>query len=124
MSVFTEDPFNLEQGVEIEARVIAINVIGDSPNSELSTTHTLTGALVQTKPHKPPNAPTRGDETTITQIQAVIEELEGTLTGGVPITSYQIDYDKGTNSAEWETLKGLTSNDLALSVIQTGLNIN
>lgn len=42
----------------------------------------------------------------------MIEELVGESTGGVPITSYQIDFDKGTNSAEWETLKGFNSNDL------------
>ena len=45
-------------------------------------------------------------------------------TGGVPITSYQIDYDKNTNSAEWENLKGFSSNDLSLSLVKTGLIIN
>ena len=79
---------------------------------------------MQTKPHMPITTPTRGEETTITQIQAVIVELEGTLTGGVPIISYQIDYDKGTNSAEWEILKGFNSNDLTLFAIKTGLTIN
>lgn len=63
----------------------------------------------------------RGDATNISQIQAVIEPLIGTDTGGVPITSYQIDFDMNTNSENWYTLKGFNSNDLSLSVIKTEL---
>lgn len=66
----------------------------------------------------------RGDATNISQIQAVIEALTGTDTGGVPITSYQIDFDMNTNSENWFTLKGFNSNDLSLSVFKTGLTVN
>ena len=124
MSVLTDEPFNLVQGEEVVVRVLAINNIGNSPLSELSSTHTLTGAVIQTKPAKPTVPITRGEATTITQIEAVIAELTGATTGGVPITSYQIEYDKGTNGAEWEVLKGFNSNDLELSHIVTGLTIN
>ena len=50
MSVLTSAPFNLEQGDAVIARVIAINQIGESDASELSNTHQLAGALVQTAP--------------------------------------------------------------------------
>jgi len=49
--------------------------------------------------------------------------LTGDYTGGSPITSYQIDYDKNTNAAEWEELKGFGSNDLSLSASKSGLTI-
>ena len=42
----------------------------------------------------------------------------------MPITSYQIDYDKGTNAFEWENIKGFLSNDLALEATKTGLTQN
>lgn len=66
MSIFTESPFNLAQGDEIVARVYAINAIGESDVSELSSTHSTTGALVQQRPLKPATLPSRGSETTIT----------------------------------------------------------
>lgn len=47
--------------------------------------------------------------------------MTGTLTGGSPITSYQIDWDMRTNAATWETLQGFNSNSLSLSLIKTGL---
>ena len=46
MSVLTDEPFNLVQGDEVVVRVLAINNIGNSPLSELSSTHTLTGAVI------------------------------------------------------------------------------
>ena len=42
----------------------------------------------------------------------------------MPITSYQIDYDRGLGSEEWESLKGFSSNDLTLSVTKTDLTLN
>jgi len=38
------------QGNEIVAKVLAINAIGESHESELSSTRLTRGALVQTKP--------------------------------------------------------------------------
>lgn len=54
----------------------------------------------------------------------MIEALTGDYTGGSPITSYQIDYDKNTAAAEWEELKGFSSNDLTLSASKSGLVIS
>lgn len=39
------------------------------------------------------------------------------------MTSYQIDYDKNTNGAEWEELKGFESNNLDLYAIKTDLQL-
>ena len=46
MSVLTAEPFGLAKGAEIVARVIAINSIGESDPSELSSTHLTPGAVV------------------------------------------------------------------------------
>lgn len=73
---------------------------------------------------KPPTTPVRGLLTSTSSIQALINPLFGDYTGGSPIISYQIDYDKSTNAAEWQELKGFSSNDISLSAIKTGLIIS
>ena len=45
MSVLTSD-FGLEQGSEVVARVLAINALGESPYSALSSVNSDVGALV------------------------------------------------------------------------------
>jgi hypothetical protein len=56
-------------------------------------------------------------------METTITEFTTLETGGSPITSYQIDYDKNTNAAEWEELQGFSSNELTLSTTKTGLII-
>jgi len=48
-------PYTLEQGLLIQARLIAVNAIGESVPSILNSF----GALVEQVPHKPPVAPTK-----------------------------------------------------------------
>lgn len=81
-------------------------------------------ALIQTVPLKPSTTPSRGPQTTTSQIHVLIDPLTGNATGGAPILSYEINYDSGTSFAEWTSLKGFYSNDLSLFYIQGGLIIN
>lgn len=62
--------------------------------------------------------------TTTSQIDIRVNELTGVATGGAAIISYEFDYDKNTNQAEWEELKGFSSNDATLSFIKSGLSIS
>jgi hypothetical protein len=55
------------------------------------------------------------------QIHVVISELDLTQSGGSAVLSYEISYDKGTNKAEWEELKGFSANDASLEATKTGL---
>lgn len=58
MSVLEAAPFNLDQGAQVVARVAAVNQMGTSLVSEPSAQKV---AVVQTKPHRPPSSPMRGD---------------------------------------------------------------
>lgn len=63
----------------------------------------------------------RGDQTTTTQIHVIVSEFTLEEAGGVEIISYEIDYDMGTNNAEWQELKGFSSNDASLFVVKDSL---
>jgi hypothetical protein len=75
-------------------------------------------------PHKPVKGPSRGSETTTSQIHVVIEALVGNSTGGASILSYEIIYDRGSNGQEWQELKGFSSNDATLFAVRSGLIIS
>jgi hypothetical protein len=51
----------------------------------------------------------------------VVDELDLVQSGGTAVSSYEISYDKGTNKAEWEELKGFSDNDVNNFVVKTGL---
>ena len=92
MAVLQDEPFLLEQGDPVIARVSATNQIGTSDFSDLNS---ITG-LIQTVPGKPPTEPSRGPLTTTSQIHVQIGELSLEESGGSPVLSYEITYDKGT----------------------------
>jgi len=54
----------------------------------------------------------------------LVDALTSIETGGVPIISYQIDYDMNTKNAEWIELKGFSANDLSLATTKNGLLFN
>ena len=83
-----------------------------------------TSAEVMDVPHKPTVGPYRGELTTTGEIHVVIDELSAEQTGGSPILSYQIDYDRGSGSVEWQELKGFSANDNSLFYVKDGLTIN
>jgi len=94
-------PFDLQQGDLVQAKVTATNNYGDSAISDANTA----GALIETVPHIPTIAPTRGSNTGETQVEVIITPLTGLETGGSPITSYVILWDQGLGGA-FSVLKG------------------
>lgn len=93
--------YNLQQGNNVEVRVSATNTIGTS-----NYTYAV-GVWIQTVPMVPV-APTLGQNSSYQHIQVVWQQITDiTLTGGLPILSYRLDWDAGTNQAVWTTLVGL-----------------
>jgi hypothetical protein len=60
MLVLLSEPFSLEQGLLMQARLVNVNAIGESIPSILNSF----GALVEQVPHIPPVAPTKNYQTT------------------------------------------------------------
>lgn len=63
MSVLTQAPFSLIQGVKVVSRISAVNSIGQSNFSAPSSSYN-TSALIQNVPSKPSVGPLRGNLTT------------------------------------------------------------
>lgn len=78
------EPFNLEQGNLIKARISAINEIGQSVPSILNSI----GDVVEQVPHKPLHIPIKNSETTQNELIVDYVHLIGEMDGGSPITSY------------------------------------
>ena len=92
----------ITQGTLIQARISAYNSLGFGIPSTLN----VDGVLAQTIPHKPAAAPVRGESTSSSQIEVLYALLEGELTGGISLTSLNLQWDKGTEGVEWESLIG------------------
>jgi hypothetical protein len=106
--------YNLKQGNYVEVRIASTNTIGTS-NYTYST-----GVYIQTVPLTP-IAPTLGQNSSYQHIQIVWEPITNlTLTGGLPILSYKLDWDAGTNQVVWTTLVGLNQAYLGTSWTQGG----
>jgi hypothetical protein len=57
-------------------------------------------------PHKPENPPQRGEGTGPDLLVIDYELPTEYKTGGSPVTSVQLQWDKGTDAVEWATLIG------------------
>lgn len=79
----------------IEDDIIYVQVQSENQYglSELSEFDVALAKSVETVPHKPVQAPTRGSLTSQTQIQLIVYPFEEDKTGGSQITSYQILWD-------------------------------
>lgn len=84
MVTLLELPFLLTQGTLIQAKVIAINLVGEGSPSSTN----LSGAILETVPLKPPVAPSKNPTTTKTQVVVDYKHLFGTADGGSVITAY------------------------------------
>ena len=71
-------PFDLEQGNLVRVKIEAVNNYGTS----LISASNSGGALIETVPHMPTQAPQRGTNTGEAQIELIISPLTGTNTGG------------------------------------------
>jgi hypothetical protein len=85
------DTYGLVEGQDIHVKVTATNGFG---TSDISVVDLTSVKAVQTVPHKPLAAPTRGELlTTQTQIQVLIEAFATEQTGGSQILSYIVSWD-------------------------------
>jgi len=74
---------------------------------------------VQTEPHTPGQAPTRGATSSRTQLVADWLALTGPETGGSPILSYALRYDDASGATVWTELLGVSADSLALTYTVT-----
>jgi hypothetical protein len=92
MATFTSS-YGLTLNNPIVALVYPINSVGEGPPTDENTP----GILAQTKPLKPPSAPTQGTSTSHIQIHAKWLSLVGDDNGGSAITTYELVWDNGEN---------------------------
>jgi hypothetical protein len=91
------EPFNLQIGEGIYAKVVAFNTIGESPESSESNGATV---FVVVEPDAPVNLQ-RDNGATTTSI-AALKWSDGAYNGGDPIIDYRVSYDQGID--EWIVL--------------------
>jgi hypothetical protein len=89
MTIFTGVTFSLSLGDLIVAIVEAKNSIGYSPESDVNTT----GVLAQTVPQSPLLPPSKGANSSNTQIEVEWNQLLGSFTGGSSIIQYDLLWD-------------------------------
>jgi hypothetical protein len=85
VSVFKADPFNLDWGRRVWAKVVATNVKGDSLESEPGT-----GAVIISNPDPPVNLVENYSQRTASTLGFTWEE--GELNRGAEVTSYRVFY--------------------------------
>jgi hypothetical protein len=107
-------PFNLNYPDLVFAKVRSKNINGWSEFSNYSEK----GALIMTEPATM-NAARRGNNTDQFSIHIVWDQLEGDSIRGGYITSYYLQWDKGTNGTNWYDLVGLTEPYLQLEFTAT-----
>ena len=102
------EPYNLIQNDIVKAKFRSYNYNGWSAYSDINQL----GGVIQTEPNQV-DEPMRGDQTSYNQVHIEWPELIGDDTGGAPISSYYLQWDKGTAEATWFDLSGLTSPNLS-----------
>ena len=115
ITVLTSSPYSLTIGSPVYAKIIATNQIGSSIDGLESSG----SAVIQGLPNAPLAGPTRGSETTTSQIQIEISTLSGSDAGYATISSYGVEWDKGENSGTYYEIAGETSDNLQTSFILT-----
>jgi len=85
-TVFIATPYNLAWGDSIQAKVIAVNIVGQSAESEVGN-----GALLRREPDAPFNLAKVTTSTSSSQI--TISWQEGLQNGGSSVLDYSVSYD-------------------------------
>lgn len=112
LSVLRDTPYSLLYNDVVVATVRSRNSNGWSGDS----TPNFEGARILTEPVQMA-APFRGTSTTESQIHVKWVALEGDEIRGSTISSYHLQWDKGTDGVTWFDLSGLTSQNLDLEFI-------
>ena len=108
------DPYLLIQGQMIEARIIAVNEIGESTPSIVNNA----GDLIESVPHKPLNVPSKNFLTTQIELVVDFEHLTGELEGASPILSYSVEWNQGESVNEFVELQ---NNMLSQVIVSSGI---
>jgi hypothetical protein len=116
-------PYSYTLGALVVVRVAAENEKGWGLVSGENTA----GATATTLPAQA-SAPTRGDATTPAEVEVQWTALTGaSSTGGLAITSYHLEYDRGSGEspggASWQSLLGDPSASLLLEYTATGAGV-
>ena len=86
------------------ATVAAHNSVGWGPTSP--ATESAEAAAIQVEPHQA-ETPSRGEGTSVSQVEVVWSSLTGLATGGSPVDSYHLQWDAGDSSGTtWHDLQG------------------
>jgi hypothetical protein len=102
--------YNLDWGSEINAKVIAFNLYGDSTESDVGN-----GAIILTNPDAPVNLIEVYAERSATSLGLSWDE--GVENGGSPVIDYTVNYEIGTSGSYVELKAGV----LLTEYIATGL---
>lgn len=94
-------PFSHDWGADIYAKIIAINLVGESIESPAGN-----GAIILTTPDKPLSL--ENALLVTNAIQIGLSWTEGTLNGGATVLDYRIYYDQGTDTYA-ELTSGVTA---------------
>jgi hypothetical protein len=100
LTVLRASPFSLQYNDLVVVKARARNVWGYGAFSENNTS----GAHVQTEPNAPASPTLDIVISTLTQIKVDWQSLAPMSTGGSSITSYNLQWDAGTNSVTWSDL--------------------
>jgi titin len=82
-------PFDLALGDLVQARIRAVNLVGESVDSSQNTA----GALIETVPSAPPVAPLRNPLTTQTSLVVDYYALTGSAIGGTAVLSMELEWN-------------------------------
>mmetsp|Transcript_33983 Transcript_33983/g.25072 ORF Transcript_33983/g.25072 Transcript_33983/m.25072 type:complete len:122 (-) Transcript_33983:157-522(-) len=115
MSVITTSPYSLAVGQAIQAEVAAYNINGWSDFSDANSV----GINAQGAPSAITVFASDASQTDESQIEV---HWSAPSNGGSAITSYNLQWDAGTNGASWSNLLGGTVSSLATSyTVVTGV---
>lgn len=118
LSVLRAIPYSLQFNELVVAKARARNAWGYGAYSEINTS----GAFIQTEPVAPASPVLDIVTSTLNKIKVDWPALTGLKTGESPITSYNLQWDAGTNKATWSDLQGQDGVlSTALTFTQAGL---
>jgi hypothetical protein len=84
-------PYNLVKDDQVKAKIISVNIYGDSAISEEGS-----GAVIQYVPDAPVNL--TNDPTTTSDTVIKFTWDDGSSNGGTPVIDYIVSYDQGTDN--------------------------
>lgn len=111
ISVLRASPYSHPWGASIYAKVVAINLVGESSESVEGNS-----AIILTQPDKPINV---ANDASVTNAQQIgLTWQEGAANGGATVEDYRITYDQG-GSTYIDLATGVTSTSYTTTITLT-----